>query len=382
MDGEPLQQLVLDIYQTVSEPEKWSSVLDRLTELVQAQGCIMYEWTRLGDDRVLNTTLITSNYDRTIINDYMRRHSNWEYRDHELFDTASLKQDGIDLVSETDLYEDEEAYLALPHVQEMLTYGVRHRYGGLLDKDNPFRSRFAIQTGEKRGRFSGEDFSLLAGVLPHVAKALDLGTTLRLGRPDQGAIRDLIDSMPVGLCLLDMRGHVVIKNTEFERQIDKHGAFWIDRGDKLVLHDQADRQHFDRLLTDAKNHGLFGARPRKEAVPVNARGRAGKLWIELIPPRTYAEWGLTDQRYALLISRDTLQPISIDMDMARLTYGYTEAEAEVTAMVCDGLTNAEIANRRERSRETINAQVKTILAKTGVGNRTQLVRLLCNFVAS
>ena len=56
-------------------------------------------------------------------------------------------------------------------------------------------------------------------------------------------------------------------------------------------------------------------------------------------------------------------------------------------LVSDGLTNAEIAERREVSPHTINGQVKEILRKADarcrpeINTRTQLVRILCNFAA-
>jgi DNA-binding NarL/FixJ family response regulator len=48
-------------------------------------------------------------------------------------------------------------------------------------------------------------------------------------------------------------------------------------------------------------------------------------------------------------------------------------------MVAEGLTNAQIAERRNRSIATINTQVKSILSKTQCLTRTQFVRLMMSF---
>ena len=49
------------------------------------------------------------------------------------------------------------------------------------------------------------------------------------------------------------------------------------------------------------------------------------------------------------------------------------------------LTNREIAGHRDRSVETINTQVKSLLAKADCANRTQLIRrattIGCRFLA-
>jgi len=54
----------------------------------------------------------------------------------------------------------------------------------------------------------------------------------------------------------------------------------------------------------------------------------------------------------------------------------TEREKEVLRLVCDGLTNAEIASCLHVSRETVKSELKRIFRKIGVGNRTQAAVLL------
>ena len=54
----------------------------------------------------------------------------------------------------------------------------------------------------------------------------------------------------------------------------------------------------------------------------------------------------------------------------------TEREKEVLRLVCDGLTNAEIASSLHVSRETVKSELKRIFRKIGVGNRTQAAVLL------
>ena len=51
----------------------------------------------------------------------------------------------------------------------------------------------------------------------------------------------------------------------------------------------------------------------------------------------------------------------------------TTSEKAVARAVIDGLSNAEIAQRRDRSPRTIANQVKTIFRKLGVSSRAELV---------
>jgi len=68
------------------------------------------------------------------------------------------------------------------------------------------------------------------------------------------------------------------------------------------------------------------------------------------------------------------QPGQQESERPRLNL--TEREKEVLRLVCDGLTNAEIATSLHVSRETVKSELKRIFRKIGVANRTQAAVLL------
>ena len=70
---------------------------------------------------------------------------------------------------------------------------------------------------------------------------------------------------------------------------------------------------------------------------------------------------------------DNTQPISIDH--LAFAYALTGSEKEVCRYVVDGWSNADIAEKRSVSPETIKSQVAAIMRKTKTNSRTQLVRL-------
>lgn len=384
MDQKDVTGIALQAYSAAHSPQAWTEVLDRLTEHFRANGVIIWEWRGMGESRRLKSPFFSSFYQADLLEDYLNRHQSLEFADQAEFEAKSLAYgnaapDKIDLVNERDLYPNDEEYMATPHAQELLSYGVRHRYGALLDRDNPFHARFSLQTSEKRGVLNAEEQAQLSQLLPHFAKALELADALHERETERAAFLGALNSFNVGICILDQDARVVETNAEFKRQIEEFGAFWVSRDTKLVLHDQANRKLFDHLLADYRNHGAFGARPRKEAVLINTQEKAGALCIELLPPTEILEAGTKDNRFAVLLSRDTTKQISFDLNSVQQAFQLTEAELGVVDLVCGGMTNPEIANQRARSVETINAQVKNILSKTGTANRTQLVRLMCNF---
>ena len=143
----------------------------------------------------------------------------------------------------------------------MLSYGIRHRYGCLLDKDNTYRARFALQTSKARGKLNSADADKLTALLPHVAKALDLCSPPGISVLKQQALLSIIEGLPFGVCVLDSKGRVELCNTEFRRQQEQYQAFWTDQQNRLILHEGADRQQFKKLLKDALNHCLLYTSP-------------------------------------------------------------------------------------------------------------------------
>ena len=383
MEIEEYRDCVLDIYQTVSDPTHWTRVLDRLCETLKARGAIIFEWEGHGAARSLTAPHFTSGYALDVLSGYLRRNRAHEERDQDTFEREALLVDGIDIVTETILYEDEEDYLSRPHVRELREYGIRYRTGTMLDKDNPYRGRFSMQLGSKGGPLDGERLETLRSLLPHVAKAMDVGRPIATGPdlPIAGhAVLGVFETLDVGVALLDRRGNVILTNDEFRRQVEEHGAFHVSREGRLKLHGQADHQAYARLREDALNHGAFGARPRKEAIVVSGEERAASICIELVPIAHFDALGTAPLDGVLVITRDTGRPVNIDLDLfARVYPEMTQAELAIVEMITNGLTNGEIAERRERSIETVNAQVKSVLGKSQARNRTQLVRMLCNF---
>ena len=79
-------------------------------------------------------------------------------------------------------------------------------------------------------------------------------------------------------------------------------------------------------------------------------------------------------------ARESMQPHhdanAFRIERERPKPNLTEREKEVLRLVCDGLTNAEIAACLHVSRETVKSELKRIFRKIGVGNRTQAAVLL------
>ena len=111
------------------------------------------------------------------------------------------------------------------------------------------------------------------------------------------------------------------------------------------------------------------------------QGNRGALCVEVAPLDTADDMSDANWGGAIVYSLDSSQPTETDTTVLQEVFGLTPTEAMLSSLVGEGLTNNQIADRRCRSVETVNAQIKSLLTKTQCANRTQLVRLLSGFSA-
>jgi DNA-binding CsgD family transcriptional regulator len=97
--------------------------------------------------------------------------------------------------------------------------------------------------------------------------------------------------------------------------------------------------------------------------------------VGLLPQR-YRESSFELESLVLIVIQD-LDQMRVDLPRAaRKLFGLTAAEARVACALVNGCTVTEIANAHQVTRATVRAQVRHILAKTGVKRQADVVRLL------
>lgn len=73
---------------------------------------------------------------------------------------------------------------------------------------------------------------------------------------------------------------------------------------------------------------------------------------------------------------DGIRVWTIEVDAVSLPKSLTEAEADVTRLVLEGLSNQAIAAARASSDRTVANQLASIYRKVGVNSRSELASLL------
>ena len=206
MTAHQSRELILGVYDTVADPSLWPDVLSRFAENLNAAGCIVFEFQFEGVDQRLTAPIMSGAYDRLAVETYLEKCLEYEVRDQRIFERHSLEADGIDLIEDDVLGNSLSELKQQPNVQILEKLGILHRAAGLLNKDNRSVARFSVQYGVGRGRTTDAEHRLLAEVLPHIAKALDLGRPARQLAKTHRSMLEAMDRLTIGACLLDGGG--------------------------------------------------------------------------------------------------------------------------------------------------------------------------------
>lgn len=91
--------------------------------------------------------------------------------------------------------------------------------------------------------------------------------------------------------------------------------------------------------------------------------------------------GALDNRpFAILQTSDFYWPESL-LPLLKSAFNLTQAEAEITRMVTEGMSLSAVAEHRQSSLATVRTQMRSIFQKTETHGQTELVRMAIAFVA-
>lgn len=367
--------LILMIYDAAVDPEMWPKVLLRIAHFVGARGATVFELDELLGASSLTRALASENYSLARNTYYFENHREAELADQEVFAQHCLENDTIDLVPCSVLAPSREELLKQDHVKTLLEIEVGYRAAALLNKDMRFLDRFAFQFSIDHGPIDQKGYQRSRLILPHLAKALNVSRPLRELTSINHTLFQGLDLLSIGICIVDQSHNILVTNQEFERQVFEYDAFQRSREGRLHFDYECAPELAKLLAASFESHGHYGARPRKEAVVYKSRFEPDHLCVDIVPIENSSELAANQRKTSILFSLDTKTHHKFDAKKVGLAFKLTDAEQTVLELVAEGYTNQEISDRLNKSKNTTDTQLKSILSKAMVVNRTQLVRI-------
>ncbi len=369
--GEGADDLIRDIYDTILHPRRWPDILERVAARIGAEGAFVLDIEPDGAGRRIVARHFTGNYDPALVSEYMDHHQAKELSDQDVLTRVVGADDEIVLVPDAILRQPDRP---LNEAWRLIDSRLGWRAGALLNKDRNDQDRFALQFAEGSVPFGPGHFRRAAQLLPHLAKAFDLGRSIEAARAASHVVAATFERLAIGVAVLDGRGRVTFCNAEFRRQMEETGLLRVNAQGAMELGVRTQSAELRRLLAGLAAHGRHGARPRKEAVIATRAGQT-RLMVEATPLASAPDLDHADRDGHLLYTIDISRGFKVDEPRLQRLFKLTQAESSVLALLAEGLSNAEIAERRETSVMTTRAQLKSVFSKLEASNRVQAVRI-------
>jgi DNA-binding CsgD family transcriptional regulator/PAS domain-containing protein len=374
--------LIARIYDTALDPSIWPELMLRISHKLGARGAFIFE-LRLDDQRPqIASRIFSANYVPEIVRHYLIKFNDEEIKDQGRFAELSQQGDAVDLISDIELRANLSELMAQPNIAFMMTHGLKHRAGALLNKDLVNVDRFALQYSGNHGPITQEEVKKAALFMPHIAKVIGLSRPLEAQLGAKGVFEDILRNVGQGIAVLSPRGTILYANTEFERCISEHRIFRKTANGVLQLaqtnaHDNLAKRYHDLIASDDA-HGLFGARARREAIVINQEKPGTALFIEICPVQSSERTGHLGQGCRLVTIIDTSRSVKFDMRRLKSFYQLTASEIGILELIAQGHTYSEISEMRNRSQDTVKSQIKSLMRKTNSQSRTDLVHMIHN----
>jgi DNA-binding CsgD family transcriptional regulator len=252
-------------------------------------------------------------------------------------------------------------------------------YGEEADWDT---SGIAIYRRVNRRPFDTDDLALGNMLVPHLARAFNVQRELGNITHQRQALAEVMDRLPTGVVLIDARHRPIVTNRTARSIAAQDDGFRLD-ADSPRAHDPQDNTVLMKLMISAVEAGLKEDEDVRGRVMSINRPSGKRPYVAMITPllRPLPDSAARDAAAALFVGDpDSVQVSAVEM--LETLYSLTPAEAELVALLTEGNSLEEAANRRGITMNTARSQLKQVFAKTETRRQGELVQLVLSGIAT
>lgn len=226
---------------------------------------------------------------------------------------------------------------------------------------------YSWERSRARGPFEKSCTRELGLLRPHLARAALLASQLDFQRA--AAMTGALAAVGLPAAVLRAGGRLYAANALFEKLIPD--AF-NDRRERLTLsHAKADSLFAQALSKSTRTTSTKSV----QSIPIPGNAERMPMILHVLPVR-----GAAHDIFSAMESITVVTPVDRrtvpSAEVLQGLFDLTPAEARVACSIGRGRSIEEIATAGGLSRETIRAQLKAVLAKTGLNRQTELIALL------
>lgn len=363
--------LISRIYDTPLNPDAWPVVLEEFASVMNAgmAGIAVYD-PILSDHQF---SAVTPNFSASLLEEYTKQFSE---RYESAFSGMSANPKRTFLTDrEMRVFENGEQYAERPIVQWLNeNLNISRGAASCLNVDRAWTDILFVMYPGSRGSVTPQERRIGNSFLDHFAKSVELGRAFGVLKHRFNGTFTALDRFHIGIYVLSPNGSVVLTNAEADRQIDAGDGLTLSRARKIFPTDDGQRSVLKDAIALAAGTALGQKDCAETLLTLPRQSGADPYLVEVSPIREKEEIG-SQFSGCLVFVIDPAKTDVVSTAGMQTLYSLTNAEAEVCKLVAKGFGTDEIADVRNLTRETVRNYIKLVLNKTGVKNRSQLVRL-------
>jgi DNA-binding CsgD family transcriptional regulator len=359
-----LLSLIELIYSAVNQPAHWSLVLEELAELVDGESTALYarfpEITLLSLARTdpVAWDLFSSYYASinvmmercdAIVPDGMVRYSNRVIADGEL--------------EQTEFYND---YFS--------RHNMHYASGLKVPLGNLPSAYISCQRPKSKGPFEDREGLIFETLLPHLQRALTLYLQFHQMRSNMMGLEIALDAFEHAVFGLNQDGRVVLSNRQAEA-LAQAGDFIRLANGALSSINSDQNTRLQSLLADTVAAGNGIGLSSGGSMFLDCNSGKPSLRVTVTPLRSSLPGSVAQLAALVFVSNPALRPQSRAAAL-RALYALTPIEARVADLLVQGLEVRAVGEALGMTLESTRFRVKQVLAKTGTGRQTELMRLM------
>jgi DNA-binding CsgD family transcriptional regulator/PAS domain-containing protein len=245
---------------------------------------------------------------------------------------------------------------------------------GLAQKPD-FGVGFSLNRGPRQGPYGEQELRFLEELIPHMMRSVRLGVRMDAYKALQRAEWRTLESLAVGVILLDRKARILFANTAARSLDGEHGPLRL-RQSKVAHVLPSHSRRLDEVVQSA----LQGTPMAAIAVPRADGDTALTILASSVRAQDVDRFADASLKGAavLLFIIDAANKAGIPASLLMDAYGLTPAEARVALAISSGLSIPEAAKTLGLSPNTIKTQLRGVFGKSGLSRQTELARMIAS----
>lgn len=359
------------IYAAASDPSRWPSTLEIVTECFDDFGAILIYGRDDGSFGVIESPSL-----REVSAEYAQ---NWSDRDIR---AIRARERGYffkrDIITDRDLLTSEEMETDPFYSDFLRRYGLKYFAAATVSPDPHIEVALSVQRAIGRPEYSEDELHILERLAPHVETSLRLSIHLMDSQAVNAGMGTAMARIGIGVFALDAMGRVVSSNAASQALLGD-GLNIVN--DRLVLANPAASGEAVTAIRNALdgNRIILSQETKPILVHRQHASRPLALYVLPIPAKNVSNGFLTRARAIVLLMNPTADGIP-DPSLIRDVLGVTLGEARIAALVGSGLSPKDAAERLGIAEETARSVLKRVFSKVGVSRQSELAAMMARLV--